>query len=656
MKTLSNEGSPRTIARLLTSAFLACLVVAAVCVVVIPGLAVSPAGDAQKAYDDWVAANEAVKEARKKAQDAQGKLTNIMAVSATGGITAGEERALAKARDEVAKAEAALKEAEARLEAARLEMEKAIAELEDEKLKKELMRKRDGYIAAQRFTAIAPAKASVETKSGLHTVTFDTSPGRVIVNLPDDMAAGDTISGTVVTEPKGTTAEEKAKNQEKLNTYVLDLEGTKVPTREPRFTWVPTTPLPSQPVRYQLRIYEVLGDQTANARIIAETLITPAAIRLPLDNTATLTPMTSSSGDVVHQFRMPDSTIFSIDVSTANAKTATDPPLAQQGRPLEIFGPFDGNLSNTTLRYGPANSTVHEFEKNSDSVSGGFGLLRTLAESPRKIVFASPNNVTGPMGIMVRERDNVATGTARNVGVNLSAPKTELLKGEQTELEIEVRGLKGIKKDVPLQLDAKGVITMAGGNFQNLRIKPTEVQADGRYTTTRTITGVKPGGFNVSATVIVGPYDACLQDDSDPNRIFHFNSFTGDYIFACGGGSCRPGGSTGGTQTGGTTGKPGGTTQPGGTVQPGGTTPPGGTGTPPIVPPPPVTLTGVGKPVMKGCIITLSHNAPDRRVFARLDACTKSGDASVETKSPKTNFNITDKNTADNTVGSPTPK
>jgi hypothetical protein len=59
---------------------------------------------------------------------------------------------------------------------------------------------------------------------------------------------------------------------------------------------------------------------------------------------------------------------------------------------------------------------------------------------------------------------------------------------------------------------------------------------------------------------------------------------------------------------------------------------------------------------MKGCIITLSHNAPDRRVFARLDACTKSGDASVETTSPKTNFNITDKNTADNTVTSPPPK
>ena len=138
----------------------------------------------------------------------------------------------------------------------------------------------------------------------------------------------------------------------------------------------------------------------------------------------------------------------------------------------------------------------------------------------------------------------------------------------------------------------------------------------------------------MTATVIVNRFDCVLQDDTDPNRIFRFNSFTGDYLFACGGGSCRPDGSTGGTQTGGTS-----------TGQPG--------GPPPL---PPVNLTGIGKPAMKGCIITLSHNAPDRRVFARLDACTKTGDASVQTNSPKADIKITDKNTTDNPAGSPPPK
>jgi len=271
---------------------------------------------------------------------------------------------------------------------------------------------------------------------------------------------------------------------------------------------------------------------------------------------------------------------------------------------------------------------VHEFVKQSDSVSDGFGLLRTLAESPRKIVFESPTNVTGPMGIMVKEGDGPPTmGTYRNVGVNLSAPKTNLMRGERTTLTVEVRGLEGIKEDAPLQLDSKGVITMEGGNFQNLRIRPQEVQPGGRYTTTRAITGQQAGAFTVTATVIVRRFDFGLQDDTDPNRLFHFNSFTGDYIFACGGGSCRRG-------TGGTSGQP-----------------PTGSSAPP-----PVTLTGTGKPAMKGCIITLSHNAPDRRVFAKLDVCTKSADASVETTSPQTKIKITDKNTTDNTATSPPPK
>ena len=131
---------------------------------------------------------------------------------------------------------------------------------------------------------------------------------------------------------------------------------------------------------------------------------------------------------------------------------------------------------------------------------------------------------------------------------------------------------------------------------------------------------------------------------SDPNRLFHFNSFTGDYTSpvaveavarAAPGAGRKPEVHLISLER---------------------QRPPGGTGPPPTVAPPPVTLTGTGKPAMKGCIITLSHNAPDRRVFARLDACAKTGDASVQTNSQKADVEITDKNTTDNTAASPPPK
>jgi uncharacterized protein GlcG (DUF336 family) len=57
---------------------------------------------------------------------------------------------------------------------------------------------------------------------------------------------------------------------------------------------------------------------------VQEALITRAAIRLPMDSFAVfMLTVTSKSGEVLGQFRMPDSTIFSIDVSTAKARNAS---------------------------------------------------------------------------------------------------------------------------------------------------------------------------------------------------------------------------------------------------------------------------------------------------------------------------------------------
>ena len=67
-------------------------------------------------------------------------------------------------------------------------------------------------------------KVSSETDSGLYTVTIDTAHGKIRVNLPDDMAAGDTISGTVIAEPSGTNAEERRKNTDELNGYVVEVK------------------------------------------------------------------------------------------------------------------------------------------------------------------------------------------------------------------------------------------------------------------------------------------------------------------------------------------------------------------------------------------------------------------------------------------------
>jgi len=158
-----------------------------------------------------------------------------------------------------------------------------------------------------------------------------------------------------------------------------------------------------------------------------------------------------------------------------------------------------------------------------------------LAESPRKAIFRSPADVTGTMEIRVKEGATETKGTFRNLGVTLTAPKTNLMKGESTQLHVEVNGLQGLSDPVPLHLTNSGAVTMSGGNSQTMSIRPSDVQANGTYTTTRTITGVQTGGWTATATVV--NFNICIQDDTDPLRALLFNVATGDFVFCEG----RPG-------------------------------------------------------------------------------------------------------------------
>jgi len=137
--------------------------------------------------------------------------------------------------------------------------------------------------------------------------------------------------------------------------------------------------------------------------------------------------------------------------------------------------------------------------------------------------------------------------------------------------------------------------------YQPLMIQPSQVGADGRYSTTRGVAGVQAGVWGTTATVVTHRFDFCLQDDSNPRTVVLVNSFTGNYLFPL----------------------------------------PGGT-----------SLSGTGTVTRKGCIITLTDRQPDRRVQGNIDPCTKTGSASVQTSppnTPKIKFTITDRNMTDNT-------
>ncbi len=403
------------------------------------------------------------------------------------------------------------------------------------------------------------AKASVVTANGLHTVTMDTLPGRVIINLPDDMRAGDTISGTVVAEPKGSTEEERKNNTAKLSELKLSL-GSKFPKHQKELMILIT---PRVIVQDESTPGGPNQNQANFSTKFPETFNYTIGVNAARTDTETVTITVNSPIWFIRD--QATSQRLELPVSPDDFRL---PSMGQQGRPLEIFGPFDGDASNTTLMYGPARSTVQDFEKNTENVSGGFGLIRPLAESPRKCVFEAPSTFTGPIQLFVKDAKTNTTSPYRNVGVNLTSPKTNLIKGEHTTLKVEVSGLEGIKSPVPLTLESKGVITMEGGMYQPLMIQPSQVGSDGRYTTTRGITGVRTGGWEGTATVVTQPFNIVLRDPDPPQTVL-INSFTGDYVF-CGSGP---------------------------------------------------KLSGTGQIKRQGCVITLTDNAPDRQVQGTANAC-----------------------------------
>ncbi|MFY9618273.1 MAG: MbtH family protein [Pyrinomonadaceae bacterium] len=173
------------------------------------------------------------------------------------------------------------------------------------------------------------------------------------------------------------------------------------------------------------------------------------------------------------------------------------PTQAQNGRNLELTGSFDGSAQTTVVTIDGQRAEV-------------------LEETASKTVVKVPSNLKGQVKVTVEEGSGRAEGTCNVINVDVTATKTNLLKGETAIVTVTVTGLDGIKRTIPLHLTTKGVINMEGGNAQLLRIHPGDVQG-GRYTITRKITGRQAGGFDVTATIITQPWYIALVKDAKDN-------------------------------------------------------------------------------------------------------------------------------------------
>lgn len=295
-------------------------------------------------------------------------------------------------------------------------------------------------LSANPSSAQEVSSSSSQSSSGLRVVTLATKMGNVKITVPDEIRAGDTISGTVTTEPKGKDPTERKDNDERL------MRGTiKIDTQR----W-----------------------QVSDGRI---------QLTIPESATGPEITLTDEQGKRLAQAVLA---LMRLAELLANSQNPSLPQLGQTGRPYSIGGAFDGNSANTNV------------------IIGGTP-VKVLAESPRQVIVESPLEIVGPTNIEVKENGTTTTGSFRNLKIDLTAPKTSLMRGESTELHVQVQGLQGITQPVQVQLQNQSPsnVNITGGNTQNIIIQPAQVPSSGTFDWSTNVTGIGSGGFVITGSL-----------------------------------------------------------------------------------------------------------------------------------------------------------
>ncbi len=354
-----------------------------------------------------------------------------------------------------------------------------------------------------KVTGQGQISATAKIGDGLNTTVFETPNGKISVNLPEDMATGDTLSGTVIAEPIGQTAKEKEENEDELNGYVVEVKKAQEPAPPKQelppdcpkphvptgFSWPPIPPIVSLPPE-ECPPEECPPEKKPEKKC-------PPGTKKPPEKCPPKPPTTSkNSGTCPSKPAGPISCPVGggtpmapptfvcglgpkpIDlVLTRNGEPVctkpvphpqtpksspyppggcTMPTAGQTGKPLTIGGGCDGYAGNT-------------------GVDCGGVKCPPLAEGPRGTVVKSPGNVVGPTDLTFSECGRTAKGRYCNLKVKLSAPKTVLKKGETTTVTVMVYGVEGLAGPVELKIENRSpnVIDMEGGNSQVITINPS---------------------------------------------------------------------------------------------------------------------------------------------------------------------------------------
>lgn len=295
-------------------------------------------------------------------------------------------------------------------------------------------------------------RTAVQKNGGMQVLTIYTPEGTARVNVPDDLQTGEAGSGSVSADSPVAYA------------YFVELEDRPVSLDRRPATWA--IPAGTTPAKVRLKTRDRM-----------EVLTTQLSIR----NGAASNTLEDPQASDLSVEAEPDEP--QVDLQIPYLKYHL-PSIGWIGGPLVIQGPFDGDSSDTTIRFDGVQSAI-------------------LAESPRKVIVLPPSDQYGIMTLSIEEAAQKVSCLFRSLWVDTSAPKLFLQPGESTTLTLAVHGLRGLNKPVVVQLDnlTPASAILEGGSHQNIVIAPGDIRKDASFELKRTVTGIQAAAIQILAGI-----------------------------------------------------------------------------------------------------------------------------------------------------------
>ena len=309
------------------------------------------------------------------------------------------------------------------------------------------MRKKNIFSALLSLFLLVPASITwaqtISSQKGLTTAVFTTSGGNIKVYLPHDIRSNDLISGCVIAEPIGKNAKQTANNLAELKKYSITINNEKFAV-----------------------------DNTTN----------PFRFLVNADQTKTgLIELINGSGIKAGKLTIPSVPEKSLQPAPSQCKI---PSHGLTGLPFRITGPFDGNSSNTNCML--------------DNKP-----MEILVKSPRECIVLYPPGATGIKTLNVQESGKqLCSQQVSGVQMNISAGKLDLLKGEETYINVSITGLQNLPDTALLTLAniTTSVVVMQPSNMIVIALSPDSV-GSGTFNKTFNIQSIRTGTFSVNVNL-----------------------------------------------------------------------------------------------------------------------------------------------------------